>query len=77
MPTQRDRILLHLRQGHPLTAWEALREYGVMRLAARIEELRREGYPIETAWVEDENRWGEPVRYAEYRLATDQMQMKL
>ena len=49
--TQRDSILadLELRRKlrmPPLTPLDALRDHGCMRLAARIHELRAEGYDI-------------------------------
>ena len=50
--TQRAAILEALRQGSRLTPLDALRRFGCMRLAARIWELRAEGYPIRERPVE-------------------------
>jgi hypothetical protein len=50
---QREQILAHLKTGRPLTPLEALRRYGCMRLAARVEELRDAGEPIITERVVD------------------------
>lgn len=61
-PTQAGRILAHLRAGNRLTALEALEKFGCFRLAARIHELRREGWQIEERTVE--TRGGK--RVAEY-----------
>ncbi len=63
-PTQAGRILAHLRAGNRLTALEALDAFGCFRLAARIHELRREGWQIEERTVE--TRGGK--RVAEYWL---------
>ena len=63
-PTQAGRILAHLRAGNRLTALEALDAFGCFRLAARIHELRREGWQIEERTVE--TRGGK--RVAEYSL---------
>lgn len=63
-PTQAGRILAHLRAGNRLTALEALEKFGCFRLAARIHELRREGWQIEERTVE--TRGGK--RVAEYSL---------
>jgi hypothetical protein len=41
-------ILRHLRAGHELTPIEAFERFGCLRLAARISDLRRDGYAIET-----------------------------
>jgi hypothetical protein len=64
--TQRDRILRHLDDFGTITPVEAMREYGIMRLAARIEELRKEGYLIEASTETSRNRYGETTRYAKY-----------
>lgn len=45
--TQRLRIMKHLQQYGSITSLEALREYGIMRLASRISELRKRGEKIE------------------------------
>lgn len=44
--TQRDHILAHLNKGVALTPLEALDRWGTFRLAARILELRKQGYDI-------------------------------
>lgn len=66
---QRDRIMRHLRDFGGITHAEAMQEYGIQRLAARVNELRRNGVPIVTEPVDGKNRYGEPTRYAVYRLA--------
>jgi len=63
-PTQAGRILAHLRAGNRLTALEALERFGCFRLAARVHELRREGWQIEERAVE--TRTGK--RVAEYYM---------
>lgn len=63
-PTQARRILAHLRAGNRLTALEALERFGCFRLAARVHELRREGWQIEERTVE--TRGGK--RVAEYYM---------
>lgn len=65
--TQQARILERLRQG-PLTHLEAETELGVMRLAARVGELRAMGYPIHKALIKVTNRHGEECRIARYTL---------
>jgi hypothetical protein len=63
-PTQAGRILAYLRAGNRITAIEALESFGCFRLAARIHELRRDGWQIEERTVE--TRGGK--RVAEYSL---------
>jgi hypothetical protein len=51
-PTQAGRILEHLLAGNRITALDALELFGCFRLAARIHELRRDGWRIEERTVE-------------------------
>jgi hypothetical protein len=64
--TQTDLIFDHLKRQGSITPQEALRHYSVMRLAARVQELREAGYQIETVMV-SRRRKGQLVRFAEYR----------
>ena len=66
--TQCDKILFHLQTIGPITPVEALDQYGCFRLAARVAELKAEGYPITSEIVSKRNRFGETVRFAKYRL---------
>ena len=65
--TQHDRILRHLYDRGTINPFEAQR-YGIMRLSARISELKDKGYVISTKMVKSKNRYGEPTRYAIYTL---------
>lgn len=47
-PSQRDSILIYLQAGNEITDIEALRLFQCRRLAARILELRKEGYDIKS-----------------------------
>lgn len=66
--TQCDRILRHLRDHGYITSLEAINEYGILRLPARIGELRERGIPIASMWTTGKNRYGEPINYAVYTL---------
>ena len=66
--TQKQRILSHLKRYAGITPLTAYEKYGVQRLAARISNLRDEGYKIITVSREVTNRYGEKCRVAEYRL---------
>lgn len=61
--SQNDQILKYLEGGHTLTAFEALRKFGCLRLAARICDLREQGATIGREW---EQQYGK--RYARYYL---------
>lgn len=56
-------ILRALRAGRALTPVEALQDFGRLRLAARIYDLRQDGHDIVTFWQQDANK-----RWAVYRL---------
>lgn len=47
---------------------EAMKDLGVMRLAARISDLKDEGYEIHTEREKSLNRYGEETTYARYSL---------
>ena len=68
MMTQTMKVLRHLQDYGTITPLDALREYGIMRLGARIYDLRRHGYSIEKKLVQGRNRYGEVTHWAEYRL---------
>lgn len=63
--TQQDLILGFLMTGERLTPATALRSFGCMRLAARIYDLRRQGYAIEERIIEVPTRTG-TARVSEY-----------
>lgn len=64
--TQREKIRRHLNDHGSITPLEAMEEYGIMRLAARIGELQAEGMPIVMEMVKNKNRYGQTVHYAKY-----------
>ena len=65
---QTDKILQYLRENGSITPVDALREFGCMRLASRVSDLKKAGFPISRELETAKNRYGEPVRYARYRL---------
>ncbi len=67
-PAQTMRVLRWLETGNRLTQSEAMDSLGVLRLASRIDELRQEGYDIETKMIAVLNRYGERCRIASYAL---------
>jgi|TARA_R100000278_G_scaffold121196_2_gene104574 hypothetical protein len=62
--SQNREILAHLKSGQTITAFEALKFFGSLRLAARIKDLRDSGYQIHTEMVDV----GNDKRVAEYTL---------
>lgn len=70
--TQCERVLRHLNDFGSLTSAEAITEYGIYRLASRISDLRKLGFPIESERVKSKNRYGETVSFAKYSLRSEQ-----
>lgn len=62
--TQNKLIAKHLIERGNITSIEALHSYGVFRLAARIKNLRDQGFPISTRSKRDATG----RRYASYYL---------
>lgn len=59
--TQNEQIKQHLESGHSLTALEALKLFGSMRLAARIDNLKKQGLIINSVMVKSGKK-----RFAKY-----------
>ena len=66
--TQKERIIKYLQDFGSITPLEAMRDLGIMRLAARISELVRAGWNIIRETKSSKNRYGQTTRYARYRL---------
>ena len=66
--TQNERVLRHLKDYGTITTWEAIEEYGITRLSARIKDLKDTGNKIDSEWLSSENRYGEKVSYKKYIL---------
>lgn len=67
-PAQRNMVLAHLEKYGSITPKQAEERYGIMRLGARIFELREIGYPIMTTMQKSKNRFGVETAYAKYIL---------
>lgn len=67
-PTQNERILCYLEEHGCITQFEAMNHLGVMRLASRVSDLKKKGYPITSRSVTVRNRYGEPCRVKQYSM---------
>ena len=54
--TQSDMILRYMHENGSITPWEAMREFGCMRLGARIWDLKKAGTTIITESLTERNR---------------------
>lgn len=64
---QNTKVLEALRQG-PMTALDAFQRFGVLRMSARVFDLRQAGYDIRSRQVAVTNRDGQTCRVAQYTL---------
>ncbi|MBR2493295.1 MAG: helix-turn-helix domain-containing protein [Paludibacteraceae bacterium] len=70
--TQCEQILRYMDEHGSITSLEAIKYFGCLRLASRINDLRKRGYMIVKNMVRMENEDGSyRGQYAEYHLATE------
>ena len=70
--TQCERIYRHLKDYGSITSLEAMQEYGIMRLASRISDMKKSGAAICSETVTGENRYGEKTSFSRYFLDGDE-----
>lgn len=66
--TQAERILDYMEQFGSITQYDALKDLGVMRLASRISDLKKQGVPIKSEVVAVKNRFEEDCYVKRYSL---------
>ena len=66
--TQCEKIIRHLRDNGSISSLEAINEYGILRLASRVNDLKRRGYNIVGEIKTGRNRYGEKTNFKVYRL---------
>jgi hypothetical protein len=67
-PTQNTRIIEYIKQFGSITQYDALRDLGVMRLASRISDLRKQGVNIVSETILVKNRFNETCYIKRYTL---------
>lgn len=67
-PSQNKRILEYIAKHGSVSQLEALQYLGVMRLASRMSDLKRSGYPVASETVTVTNRYGEKCRIKRYSI---------
>jgi hypothetical protein len=70
--TQAQRVLDYIDEFGSITQLEALRDLGVMRLASRISDLKKQGYTIKSDRETVKNRFGENCNIKRYSLARNE-----
>ena len=71
--SQNQKVLQHMMKWGSITPREAYECYGILRLGARIDDLKHMGHRIRTDMEQGQNRYGERTRYARYRLINCQI----
>jgi hypothetical protein len=71
-PTQTARILDYMQEFGSITQLEAIRDLGIMRLASRISELKKQGVQIDKKTETVKNRFGENTYIKRYSLKKEE-----
>ena len=66
--SQKDRVLKYMRAMNGITTWEAIKEFGITRLSAKIYDLRKDGYNIKSKTIQSINRYGDITHFKQYFL---------
>ena len=67
-PTQAQRVLDYIAEFGSITQYEALKDLGIMRLASRVSELKKNGHNITGSMITVKNRFGEDCSVKQYRM---------
>lgn len=70
-PSQNELIMNHLKENGSITSLDAMKLYGIMRLSARIADLKSLGFAFDTETVTLRNRYGQTCRVTAYSLAKE------
>lgn len=66
--TQKKMVLKYMQDFGSITQLDAIRDLGILRLAARIADLKAAGIRIKTETDEARNRYGKKVKFARYSI---------
>ena len=69
--TKCEQIVEYMKRFGSINPLQALEDIGCFRLASRISDLKKQGYPIISERVHYNNRLGEAKHFNEYRLMED------
>lgn len=66
--TQCQKIIRYMQKFGSITPLEAISDIGCMRLASRINDIKKMGYKVKTEHIDGFNRLGEATHFARYSL---------
>lgn len=72
-PKQSERVIRYIQDFGSITQRDALNDIGVFRLASRISELKKDGWPISSKMEPVKNRYGETCHIKRYFLNDDEV----
>ena len=61
----------HLKKHKKITSMEAFERYGCTRLSAKIFDLRKQGWVIDSIPTEGHTRYGDATIYSTYRFVSE------
>lgn len=67
-PSHCEQIIEYMEKFGSINPLQALQDIGCFRLASRISDLKKKGYPIISKRVNYKNRLGEDKHFNEYRF---------
>ena len=67
--SQKERILDYMNEFGSISSWEAFRDLGITRLAARASDIEADGIVLNHEREATTNRYGEKVYYTRYSIA--------
>lgn len=70
--SQNRAIFHHLQTIGPISAKTAIEQYGCYRLSARIFDIKKRGFEVNTKMIEFTNKNGHRGRYALYSIVKQQ-----
>lgn len=74
--TQSERVKKYMEDFGSITQLDAIQDLGVLRLSARIMELKQSGLPIEGKFEKVKNRYGEEVQVKRYAMQRSVQEVK-
>lgn len=66
--TQKERVIQYIKEYGSISTWEAFRDLGITRLAARVADLENDGYQVNREREAVKNRYGETTYITRYSL---------
>lgn len=70
---QEQRVLEYMKKHDGITSLEAFQHLGITRLSAKIFNLKKQGFVINSKMQQGENRYGEITHFKRYMLVEESL----